>query len=126
MEVGISKANPKSYLDWAIYRGKQLPGPQDYDADAAVVKQRAPSVKMGKGEPKNDVDWSIYRASFIPGPGEYEVDISFSSGPHGTKNSSKTRASEAKACGQVVHAKGAPKVARPHSSGARAVNVKFM
>ena len=123
MEVGISKANPKGYLDWAIYRGKQLPGPQDYDADARVIKQRAPSVKMSMGKPKNDVDWAIYRASFIPGPGEYEVDISFSSGPHGTKNSSKTRPGEARAAGKVMTKGVKTKIPRPHSSGARACNL---
>jgi len=126
MEVGISKANPKGYLDWAIYRGKQLPGPQDYEVDAKVVKQRAPTVKMSQGEPKNDVDWSIYRASFIPGPGEYEVDISFSSGPHGSKNSSKTRPHEARQAGNVMRNNKPSPVPRPHSSGARAVNFKLM
>ena len=78
---------------------------------------------MSLGKPKNDVDWAIYRASFIPGPGEYEVDISFSSGPHGTKNSSKTRPGEARAAGKVMTKGVKTKIPRPHSSGARACNL---
>jgi len=129
MEVGISKANPKGYLDWAIYRGKQLPGPQDYEVhkQADNVKQRAPTVKISQGEPKNDVDWAIYRAASVPGPGEYVPDISFSSVPHGTKNSgSKTRPNEARAAGMMAKKGIASKVSRPHSSGARAANVNLM
>jgi len=126
MEVGISKANPKGYLDWAIHRAKQCPGPQDYDAQADKVKQRCPTMKLSRAKTKNDVDWAMIRAAAVPGPGEYEIDITYSSGPHGTKNSSKTRPAEARASGQVATGGKGPTVTRPHSSGARAANVKLM
>lgn len=105
--VKITEGKPKGYLDWAIYRGKQCPGPQDYDADYTKIRQQPPRVKITQSKAKTDVEWQCYKAKQEPGPGEYEVDCSFSSGPHGSKNSNKHTQNEAAAISKVA-CKGRP------------------
>jgi hypothetical protein len=64
--------NPKSEIEWIMYRSKQLPAPGDYtpyDPNSAVV-----GGTWGKYTPKSDVEWSMLRAKELPGPGQYHPD----------------------------------------------------
>lgn len=64
--------NPKSEIEWIMYRSKQLPAPGDYtpyDPKSAVV-----GGTWGKYTPKSDVEWKIIRAKQLPGPGQYNAD----------------------------------------------------
>lgn len=73
--VKFSESKAKSDLDWAIYRAKQLPAPNQYGAPDLPQKE---GVKFSTAYAKSDVDWQIYRASQMPGPGQYGDGNKFS------------------------------------------------
>ena len=52
----ISDANPKSDVDWAIHRAKNLPGPGAYEVKARPATS---GVNFTGKKPKSDVDWMI-------------------------------------------------------------------
>ena len=64
------KHNPKSEIEWIMYRARQIPGPGEYtpfDPKSAIT-----GGTWGKYTPKSDVEWKMLRASQLPGPGEYK------------------------------------------------------
>ena len=66
----FSMSNPKSYIDWEVYRAKQTPGPNRY-----TLPDPKPSggvAKISDANPKSELDWIILRASKTPGPSEYD------------------------------------------------------
>jgi len=79
----FSTANPKSSLDWDIYRAARTPGPGAYHvsdgrSSASGSRGGAASYKGGGGKfseavPKSDLDWKILEAARTPGPGSYKI-----------------------------------------------------
>ena len=66
----FSMSNPKSYIDWEVYRAKQTPGPNRY-----TLPDPSPAggcAKISDANPKSELDWIILRASKTPGPSEYD------------------------------------------------------
>lgn len=63
------KHNPKSDVEWQIYRAAQIPGPGEYDLPTTLAPAGG---TWGKHKPKSDVEWQMYRAAQIPGPGAYQ------------------------------------------------------
>ena len=70
----ISDADPKSEIDWIIYRAKQTPGPNAYLPKMIPGASFTP--KMAEGNPKSELDWVIYRSKQTPGPSDYDVSLS--------------------------------------------------
>ena len=69
----FSMSNPKSYIDWEIYRAKQTPGPNRYTLpDPGPLGGVA---KISDANPKSELDWIILRSSKTPGPSEYEPKL---------------------------------------------------
>ena len=69
----FSNANPKSYIDWASYRAKQTPGPNEYG-----FGDRRPTTSGGRfntSKPKSELDWVVYHAQQVPGPCEYQLPL---------------------------------------------------
>jgi hypothetical protein len=69
----ISDANPKSYLDWIIYRSKQTPGPSDYGAPDLPRKE---GVRFSNVDLPTEIDIIAKRASQTPGPADYDLNKS--------------------------------------------------
>ena len=65
----FSTSNPKSYIDWEIYRAKQTPGPNRYTLPSPPVSGCA---KISDANPKSELDWIILRSRSMPGPSEYD------------------------------------------------------
>ena len=59
---------PKTSLEWTIYRAKQIPGPAEY---SPAGRGKRPGFRFGKTKAKSSLDWTIHRAKQLPGPGEY-------------------------------------------------------
>ena len=66
----ISTANPKSYIEWVIYRAKQTPGPNQYMPKIQSTGGGG-TTKISDADPKSEIDWIIYRAKQTPGPNAY-------------------------------------------------------
>jgi hypothetical protein len=69
----FSTANPKSYIDWTMYRSKQTPGPNEY----GFGESRPPTSggRFNTSKPKSEIDWVIYHAKQVPGPFEYQPPL---------------------------------------------------
>ena len=66
----FSMSNPKSYIDWEVYRAKQTPGPNRYTLPDPPCTGGV--AKISDANPKSELDWIILRASKTPGPSEYD------------------------------------------------------
>ena len=69
----ISDANPKSELDWIIYRAKQTPGPSDYGAPDLPRKE---GVRFSDANVPSELDLCAVRGSRTPGPNAYDLNKS--------------------------------------------------
>ncbi|KAA0165856.1 hypothetical protein FNF28_03362 [Cafeteria roenbergensis] len=67
-------ANPKSFLDWAAHRGKQLPAPSDYGRPSLVSPER--SFAFSKHSPQGFIEHAAYLARDSPGPGGTLMSVS--------------------------------------------------
>ena len=65
----ISDANPKSDLDWTIYRSKQTPGPAAYNVQTNLAKMGGG--KFNLSNPKSEIEWIQKRSRETPGPSDY-------------------------------------------------------
>ena len=69
----FSNANPKSYIDWSVYRAKQTPGPNEYG-----FGDRRPTTSGGRfntSKPKSEIDWVIYHSKQVPASCDYQKDL---------------------------------------------------
>lgn len=69
----IGKSNAKSYLELAIHRSSQVPGPSAYGE--ADYKSKPTTVKFSTAFVPSDVDWCIMRAQELPAPDAYQSKI---------------------------------------------------
>ena len=56
----FSDANPKGFVDWVIYRSKQIPGPSEYKVDTAeksILPKRDTVVPFETNTSRNSDDW---------------------------------------------------------------------
>ena len=64
----FSESNPKSYLDWTEYFGKQVPGPADYDTLLVYTKEVGGG-RFAETEKQPLFHWEVKRGREMPGPG---------------------------------------------------------
>jgi len=82
----FSTANPKSSLDWDIYRAAWTPGPGAYHisdgrsgsrggnaSTSSSAAYKGGGGKFSEAVPKSDLDWKILEAARTPGPGSYKI-----------------------------------------------------
>ena len=68
----ISEANPKSYIDWVVYRSRDMPGPARYNPKLRVSSQ---GVNISDASPKSELEEIIHRSKQIPGPMRYSPKL---------------------------------------------------
>jgi len=78
----ISDANPKSDLDWVIYRAKQSPAPNAYQNP--MKRKQKSGGKFSTAKPLTDTEVLMLRSAESPGPNQYKQDLP-SSGRGATK-----------------------------------------
>ena len=67
--VRIAEGNPKSDVDWKIYRASFIPSSADYNPNASL---KGPSGgQFSTAFAKTALEWEIYRAKQLPGPQDY-------------------------------------------------------
>jgi hypothetical protein len=68
--IKFHDANPKTFLDWAEYKGKQLPAPSDYGRPRNINQDTGDkAVAFSKHNPMGFLDHAAYLARDSPGPG---------------------------------------------------------
>ena len=68
----ISEARPKSYIDWVVYRGRELPGPARY---FPKVPHISPGVNISDANSKSELEQIIHRSRMTPGPSAYSPKL---------------------------------------------------
>ena len=68
--VKIAEGNPKSDVEWAIYRASSLPSAADYNPNTSDFDSTSGG-QFSTAFVPSSLDWETYRASQIPGPGDY-------------------------------------------------------
>ena len=71
MKVVIGAAKPKSDVEWAIYRSKHLPSPQDYGNPHAF--REPDGGRFSTAFPLSTLDLVKIRSSEMPAPCDYPV-----------------------------------------------------
>jgi hypothetical protein len=71
----MGKGNPKTDVDWAIYRASQTQGPGQYLLPSSVLEARGGVISQARG--KTDADWQCLRTSKQPAPHDYNVNGSW-------------------------------------------------
>ena len=66
----FSNANPKSNLDWAIYRANDGPAPNAYSIPSTCLSASGVG-RVCMERPPTQLDQQIRRAKEMPGPGKY-------------------------------------------------------
>ena len=67
--VRIAEGNPKSDVDWKIYRASFIPSSAEYNPNASL---KGPSGgQFSTAFAKTALEWEIYRAKQLPGPQDY-------------------------------------------------------
>merc|ERR1711934_353182 len=66
----MGNANPKTFIEWEMYRAEQLPGPGEYNS-RSTLKQSGGG--LSRHRPKTALEVAMLRASRLPGPGQYPM-----------------------------------------------------
>ena len=69
----FNNSKSKNYVEWQIYRAKQLPGPGDYHLPTLAEEfSRSKRGRFNMSNAKSEIEWMVYEAAGKPSPGSYD------------------------------------------------------
>ena len=70
----LSTANPKTAIEWDIYRASSIPASWDCQPESGFSSLSRSGGVLNSSKAKSALEWAIHRAEKEPGPADYVAD----------------------------------------------------